>query len=59
MLAQFGHIDVLVNNAGVNPIFKAIEQTTLEEWNGIIDVNLTGVFLCCKHIGGAISEADR
>lgn len=56
VLARFGKIDVLVNNAGVNAIFKGIERTSLEEWQAIIDVNLTGVFLCCKHIGGAMGQ---
>jgi NAD(P)-dependent dehydrogenase (short-subunit alcohol dehydrogenase family) len=56
VLARCGKIDVLVNNAGVNPIFKGIERTSVEDWRQIIDVNLTGVFLCCKHIGGAIGE---
>jgi len=56
VLARFGKIDVLVNNAGVNPIFKGIDRTSLDEWQAIIDVNLTGVFLCCKHIGGAIGQ---
>jgi gluconate 5-dehydrogenase len=56
VLARFSKIDVLVNNAGVNAIFKGIERTSLEEWQTIIDVNLTGVFLCCKHIGGAMTE---
>ena len=55
-LAQCGRIDVLVNNAGVNAIYKGIERTSLAEWQDIIDVNLTGVFLCCKHIGSAIGE---
>jgi NAD(P)-dependent dehydrogenase (short-subunit alcohol dehydrogenase family) len=56
VLERCGKIDVLVNNAGVNAIFKGIERTTLAEWQDIINVNLTGVFLCCKHIGGAIGE---
>jgi NAD(P)-dependent dehydrogenase (short-subunit alcohol dehydrogenase family) len=56
ILTKYGKIDVLVNNAGVNAIFKGIERTTLEEWQAIIDVNLTGVFLCCKHIAGAMSK---
>jgi NAD(P)-dependent dehydrogenase (short-subunit alcohol dehydrogenase family) len=54
-LAKCGKIDVLVNNAGVDPIFKGIERTTLEEWRHIVDVNLTGTFLCCKYIGGAMT----
>ena len=56
VLARCGHIDVLVNNAGVNPIFRGIERVSLEEWQNIIDVNLTGVFLCCKHLGGAMGQ---
>jgi NAD(P)-dependent dehydrogenase (short-subunit alcohol dehydrogenase family) len=55
-MTRFGKIDVLVNNAGVDPIFKGIERTSLEEWQHIIDVNLTGLFLCCKYIGGAIGK---
>jgi NAD(P)-dependent dehydrogenase (short-subunit alcohol dehydrogenase family) len=55
-VARFGAIDVLVNNAGVDPIFKGIERTSLDEWRHIIDINLTGTFLCCKHIGGALRQ---
>ena len=56
VIARAGRIDVLVNNAGVNPIFRGIERISLEDWQQIIDVNLTGVFLCCKHIGGAMGQ---
>ncbi len=55
-MARFGRIDALVCNAGVNPIYKGIERTSLEEWRSVLDVNLTGTFLCCKHVGGAIGE---
>jgi NAD(P)-dependent dehydrogenase (short-subunit alcohol dehydrogenase family) len=56
VLARHGRIDVVVNNAGINPIFRGIERISLEEWQSIIDINLTGTFLCCKHLGGAMVE---
>ncbi len=55
-LARFGQVDVLVNNAGINPIWRTVEKISLADWQAIIDVNLTGTFLCCKHIGGAMAE---
>jgi 3-oxoacyl-[acyl-carrier protein] reductase len=45
--AKFGGLDVLVNNAGVG-IGGPIADMTFDEWNRIIDTNLTGVFHCCK-----------
>jgi len=44
---RFGQIDILVNNAGVY-MEKRVENTTEEEWDQIIDINLKGVFLCSK-----------
>ena len=58
VLARHGRIDVLVNNAGINPIFRGIERISLEDWQSIIDINLTGTFLCCKHLGGVMVEQE-
>lgn len=57
VLARHGRIDALVCNAGVNPIYKGIEATSLEEWRTVLDTNLSGTFLCCKHLGGAMVAA--
>ena len=47
---EFGRIDVLFNNAGINPpVDGSVLETPLEVWQQIQDVNLRGVFLCCKH----------
>ncbi|MFS0654018.1 glucose 1-dehydrogenase [Bacillus sp. 179-C3.3 HS] len=48
VLEQFGTIDVLINNAGIE-IVAPIHEMTLEDWNKILQVNLTGVFLMSKH----------
>jgi NAD(P)-dependent dehydrogenase (short-subunit alcohol dehydrogenase family) len=45
--AAFGGVDILVNNAGVG-LFKNLEEMTLEEWNRVIETNVTGVFLCSR-----------
>ncbi len=46
---RFGGIDILVNNAGVG-IFKPVDQITVEEWNSVIQTNLSGVFYCCREV---------
>ncbi len=48
VLNQFGTIDVLINNAGIE-IVSPVHEMTLEDWNHILQVNLTGVFLMSKH----------
>ncbi|MCG8440474.1 MAG: SDR family oxidoreductase [Caulobacterales bacterium] len=49
--SSFRTTDILVNNAGVNPYYKRPEHTSYREWTEIIDVNLTGVFLCSRIFG--------
>jgi NAD(P)-dependent dehydrogenase (short-subunit alcohol dehydrogenase family) len=47
---EFGRIDVLFNNAGINPSDdSSVLDTPLEAWQRVQDVNLRSVFLCCKH----------
>lgn len=43
----FAHVDTLVNNAAIQ-INKTLEDTTVEEWNRMLAVNLGGIFLCSK-----------
>lgn len=47
MLNQFGTIDILVNNAGLQRD-ASFHEMTIEQWNGVISVNLTGQFLCAR-----------
>jgi NAD(P)-dependent dehydrogenase (short-subunit alcohol dehydrogenase family) len=48
--AEFGRIDVLFNNAGLNdPTDGSALDTSLETWHRVQAANLTTVFLCCKH----------
>jgi len=44
---EWGGLDFLVNNAGIG-IFKNVEEMSLEEWNSVLETNLTGVFLCTR-----------
>jgi 3-oxoacyl-[acyl-carrier protein] reductase len=46
-LTQFGRLDILVNNAGL-ALNKPFLATTLEDWQRLLDVNLTGTFLCSQ-----------
>jgi len=46
--SRFGGLDILVNNAGIG-VFRSIQELSLEDWRGMLDLNLTGVFHCCHY----------
>lgn len=48
-LGRWGRIDILVNNAGVAR-YRVLKDLTAEDWQWQMDVNLTGVFNCCKAV---------
>jgi len=49
-LEKYGRIDILFNNAGMQLFYKPLEETSEEEWDEIIRVNLKSVFLCSKYV---------
>jgi len=55
MIEEFGTIDILINNAGLQKD-APIDKMTLDQWNTVINVNLTGQFLCSRE---AIKEFKR
>jgi NAD(P)-dependent dehydrogenase (short-subunit alcohol dehydrogenase family) len=58
VLARFGHVDVLLNAAGVNsgtPFFEIGEA----EWHRILNIDLTSVFLACQVFGKAMVDAGK
>jgi NAD(P)-dependent dehydrogenase (short-subunit alcohol dehydrogenase family) len=56
--SRFGKLDILVNNAGVF-IGKGIEEISLDEWNRLVAVNMTGVFLGTRLAAPALREAAK
>ncbi|MEO7941326.1 MAG: SDR family oxidoreductase [Burkholderiaceae bacterium] len=47
-IAAYGRVDVLFNNAGVNAPGVALEDLPLAVWRNVVDINLTGMFLCIQ-----------
>ncbi len=56
-LDTYGKIDILVNNAGIG-VYKSVLDTTSEDWDRCLDVNLKGQFLCCQICHPAHAEAQ-
>jgi NAD(P)-dependent dehydrogenase (short-subunit alcohol dehydrogenase family) len=55
---RFGGCDILVNNAGIS-MNKPTTELTLSEWQKTLDVNLTGVFLCAKHVAPVMCQKRK
>jgi len=54
---RFGSLEILVNNAGAASLSPSIDMT-LEEWKKVIDINLTGVFLCARAAAREMIKKD-
>ncbi len=49
VIARFGRLDLLFNNAGIFPKHQSIDTIALDDWRLAVDTNLTGMFLCLQH----------
>jgi len=56
--ARYGRVDVLVNNAGIAMRHPTVEMPTAD-WQAVLDVNLTAVFLCCRAAARSMIPARR
>jgi NAD(P)-dependent dehydrogenase (short-subunit alcohol dehydrogenase family) len=59
IIEKHGHVDVLVNNAGVARSEVKAEDTSDEHWRFHMDVNLDGVFWCCRAFGGLMLKQGK
>ena len=51
-VSKYDHVDVLINNAATQTehFFEPFEEYPLEDWNKVMSVNITGMFLCCQAV---------
>jgi NAD(P)-dependent dehydrogenase (short-subunit alcohol dehydrogenase family) len=64
IVAEWGVPAILINNAAINfvpkkSVAETFEGYSLEEWQAVLDVNLTGTLICSQVIGGAMAKAGR
>jgi NAD(P)-dependent dehydrogenase (short-subunit alcohol dehydrogenase family) len=54
----FGRVDVVFNNAGVNAPGVPLEELTIDQWKSVVDINLTGIFLCIQEAFRVMKDQD-
>jgi NAD(P)-dependent dehydrogenase (short-subunit alcohol dehydrogenase family) len=59
VMAQFGQIDILVNNSGVGGSEKPILKMDEKDWDFVIDINLKGIFMLSKAVAAKMVEGER
>lgn len=59
VLADGNTFDILINNIGGRRVNIPLEDMPLDQWQQLIDLNLTSTFLCCKHFGGAMIKRGK
>ena len=55
---RFGRLDLLFNNAGMGAPAKPLEELTIKQWKDVVDVNLTGSFLCTQEAFRLMKDQD-
>lgn len=55
----FGSLDILVNSAGISPVFVRSERLAVDDWDAMMRTNLRSAFLLCQAAGGAMLERRR
>ncbi len=57
---KYGRVDLLFNNAGTGSFERTVDEISLEEWRAVVDLNLTGTFLCTREAFRAMrSQSPR
>lgn len=59
VLDRFGKIDILINNAGVSPIYKWAVDVTEQDWDTILGTNLKGMFFCAQAVGKVMIQQKQ
>ena len=55
---RFGRLDLLFNNAGINAPGIPLEELSVAQWRAVVDINLTGAFLCTQEAFRVMKDQD-